>query len=36
MSNNGPAGEGLAAIRLTGLNATARSCGLDFLPETNQ
>jgi len=34
--NNGPAGEGLAAIRLTGLNAPARSCGLDFLPETNQ
>jgi aminopeptidase N len=36
MPNNGPAGEGLAAIRLTGLNAPARSCGLDFLPETNQ
>jgi hypothetical protein len=36
MPNIGPAGEGLAAIRLTGLNAPARSCGLDFLPETNQ
>lgn len=30
-----PAGEGIAAIRITGLNAPARSCGLDFLPETN-
>jgi hypothetical protein len=36
MPNNGPAGEGLAAIRVTGLAASARSCGLDFLPETNR
>jgi hypothetical protein len=33
---SGPAGEGLAAIRVAGLNAPARSCGLDFLPETHQ
>jgi hypothetical protein len=31
-----PLGEGLAAIRLRGLAAPARSCGLDFLPETNR
>ncbi|WP_310476480.1 VOC family protein [Sandarakinorhabdus sp.] len=31
----GPGGEGLAAIRVSGLAAPARSCGLDFLPETN-
>lgn len=29
-------GEGLAAIRVTGLASPARSCGLDFLPETEQ
>lgn len=34
--SNSPSGEGLAAIRVTGLAAPARSCGLDFLPETNQ
>ena len=31
-----PRGEGLNAIRLTGLDAPARVCGLDFLPETDQ
>lgn len=29
-------GEGLAAIRVRGLAAPARICGLDFLPETDQ
>ncbi|WP_164156668.1 VOC family protein [Sandarakinorhabdus rubra] len=29
-------GEGLNAIRLTGLTAPARLCGLDFLPETDR
>lgn len=32
----GPVGEGLAAIRIRGLDAPARTCGLDFLPETDQ
>jgi Glyoxalase-like domain len=32
-SRDGPAGEGLNAIRLAGLAAPARVCGLDFLPE---
>jgi hypothetical protein len=36
MPNNGPSGEGLAAIRIAGLAAPARSCGLDFLPETHK
>jgi hypothetical protein len=31
-----PRGEGLAAIRIRGLAAPARCCGLDFLPETDQ
>jgi hypothetical protein len=31
---NGPRGEGHAAIRVRGLTAPTRSCGLDFLPET--
>lgn len=31
---NDARGEGLNAIRLAGLHAPARSCGLDFLPET--
>jgi hypothetical protein len=29
-------GEGLAAIRIAGLAAPARLCGLNFLPETDQ
>jgi hypothetical protein len=29
-------GEGLAAIRVVGLDTPARTCGLDFLPETDQ
>lgn len=33
---NGPRGEGLAAIRVRGLDAPARTCGLDVLPETDQ
>ncbi|WP_156255290.1 VOC family protein [Sandarakinorhabdus oryzae] len=34
--NTSPAGEGLAAIRVRGLDTPARTCGLDFLPETDQ
>ena len=30
-----PRGDGLAAIRVAGLTAPARSCGLDFLPEND-
>ncbi|MEI6486728.1 MAG: VOC family protein [Sphingomonadales bacterium] len=33
---NGPRGEGLDAIHVRGLAAPARSCGLDFLPETDR
>jgi hypothetical protein len=33
---NDPRGEGLTAIRLRRLDAPARTCGLDFLPETDQ
>lgn len=34
VASSDPRGEGLAAIRLRGLAAPARTCGLDFLPET--